>query len=194
MNENMDAKKPATAADLDAQELLRAAESLDRLALIYRHVTLASEAMKKMAVVQGAALELEGMVAAKTAELTSLAEKVQAANQAIEDAAGHAEGVRNEAMRKADQRLEAAQAQAADVLKAAGERAAEVAAEGQAEREANIAKAQAVLNELGEQIGAARENLEQMAQVRQAKANELDAIEVKIQQARAAAAQILTAQ
>lgn len=191
MDENKDAKEPATAADLDAQELLRAAESLDRLALIYRHVTLASEAMKKVAVVQGAVRDLEGVVAAKTAELEALAEKVQAANQAIEDAAGHAEGVRNEAVRKADQLLEAARSQAADVLKAAGERAAEVAAEGQAEREANIAKAQAVLNELGEQISGARVGLEQMAQVRQAKANELDAIEAKIQQARAAAAQML---
>ena len=192
MTEQAKEQPQAAEPEVVPQDLLRAAESLDRLAQTYRHITLASDAMKTVARAYVASQDLDAVIAQKKAELDAVIAEVATANEVIEQAAAHADDVRAKAVAEAAQLVEAARLQAADVVRAAGERAAEAAKEGEAERQAAIAKAHVTLNELGEQIAAARVNLDGMANLRLAKAQDLDAIEVKLQQARAAAAQILT--
>lgn len=190
----MSTDNPEAALKVDADEALAAAESIERLANQYRHMVRAAETLKSVGMAANALREINAAIEAARAAKAEADEQVALVNQMLAELREQAALVLDKANEEAARIVEAAQAKAAKIVQDAVDRARKVAEEGAAEHETRMAKARETLNTIGEQIAAARQELEQLVTLRSAKAMELDKLESRLQAARAAAVKILTAQ
>ena len=178
--------------NVDAGEALAAAASIERLAQQYQHMVRAAEALKAVGVAANTLHELEEQIALARRTKAEVDEQVDLARQMLAELREQAALVMGNANQEGAQAIEAAKATAARIVQDAVAKGREVAEEGTVEREANLAKARETLTAIGAQVADARQELEQLLNMRGAKALELDQIDARLQAARAAAAQILS--
>lgn len=178
------------AHDVDADEALAAAESIERMAGQYRHMVKAAETLRAIGVAANTLREMNLAIDAARQAKADADEQVAMVNQMIAELHEQAAAIVQAAVAEAKEVSD----KAAAIVQAAVKQAKEVSDTAAAEREVSLAKAHALLGQIGEQVSGSRQELEQLASMRSAKAIELEQLESRLQAARAAAAQILAPQ
>ena len=192
MNDQTEAAQPAEQRPvLGAQELISSAEAIESLARLFRHMERASATLRSVASIANAEQEYSARAQQALRLVGETEEQLAEAKRAVVAAEVERERLIASARTEVAEMRASAEAEANTIIATAQERVKAIANDGHAAQVAREDAGMKRLSEIGEQVSAKLQALDELQAATDVKAEELRQLEEKLAQARQAAASII---